>query len=52
LNVRADRSDTSIHEIYAKSSVVAKKTSDEEMHMQVGRKDASLTDAELKSTCL
>ena len=47
---RADGSDPSIHEIFAKSAtgrfLVAKKSGNEEMYMQVGRKDASLTDAE------
>jgi len=50
LSIRADGSDPSIHEIYAKSAtgrfLVAKKSGNEEMYMQVGRKDASLTDAE------
>jgi hypothetical protein len=44
------RSDPTVHEIYAKSStgrfLVAKKTGEEELYMQIGRKDASLTDAE------
>jgi hypothetical protein len=45
--------DSSVHEIYAKSStgkfLVASKQGTEEMYMQVGKKDASLTDAERKS---
>ena len=39
-----------MHEIYAKSStgkfIVASRTGQEEMYMQVGKKDASLSDAE------
>ena len=48
-------SDTAIHELYAKTSggrfVVAKKSTNGvgELYLQVGRKDASLTDAERKS---
>jgi hypothetical protein len=45
--------DPTVHEIYAKSStgkfLVATKQGSEEMYMQVGKKDASLTDAERKS---
>jgi hypothetical protein len=45
--------DSSVHEIYAKSStgkfLVASKQGVEEIYMQVGKKDASLTDAERKS---
>jgi len=46
-------SDPSIHEIYAKSStgrfIVATRSGETETYTQIGKKDASLTDAERTS---